>query len=101
MAIKSYMGVNIGTSEATVMTATVNTAIAGLQVINKLSTATTVTVTITRDTTVLTLVPAIEFPAKMPYDPLEGSKIFLNAGDIIKAVASQASAVDILVSVNE
>lgn len=101
MAFNSYLGTNIGTTETTVMTITTNTIIIGFQVINKLSSQTTVTATITRGSTVLTLIPAIQFPANMPYDPLEGSKVVLKSGDIVKVTASQANAVDLIISVNE
>tara|TARA_B100000989_G_scaffold297471_1_gene283336 strand:+ start:2764 stop:3102 length:339 start_codon:yes stop_codon:yes gene_type:complete len=97
---KSSISNNSG-SPTTITTANSDDAIIGIRCVNKSSSAVTVTVQITDSgSTTYNVISAAPVPVGGSLELIDGgSKIVMQTGDVLKAFADTASAVDVLTSI--
>jgi hypothetical protein len=95
----SYLNSAVGTSPATILTASATTALVGCQVANISGAAITVDVYITRSATNFYLIKGATIPVGGALALIGGDvKHFLLNGDALKCVSSAASSADFVTS---
>ena len=92
---------NNSASPTTITTSNSDDAIIGIRCVNKGTSAVTVTITITDSgSTVYNVIKGAPIPVGGSLELIDGgSKIVMQTGDILKAFADTASAVDVLTSI--
>ena len=96
----SYLNSSVGTSPATIFTASATTALVGMQCANISGAAITVDVYITRSATNYYLIKGATIPVGGALALIGGDvKHFVLNGDALKVVSSTASSVDFVTSV--
>ena len=96
----SYLNSSVGTSPATVFTASATTALVGMQCANISGAAITVDVYITRSATNYYLIKGATIPVGGALALIGGDvKHFVVSGDALKIASSAASSIDVLTSV--
>lgn len=96
----SYVNKSVGTSPATIFTASATTALVGLQAANITASPVTVDVYVTRSGTDYYLVKGATVPVGGALALIGGDvKHFVVTSDAVKIVSSAASSIDVLTSV--
>jgi hypothetical protein len=99
---KNYVNQNVGTSAATVVTASTATTVIGMTVANVSASAITVSVYVTISATNYYLVKDATVPVGGSLVPIGGDqKLVLENGDALKVVSSAATSADVIASVLE
>lgn len=99
---KNYVNQAVGTSEATVVTATTATTVIGMSVANVSASPITVSVSIVVSATPYFIVKDAVIPVGGALVPIGGDqKLVLETGDALKVVSSAASSADVIASVLE
>lgn len=99
---KNYPSAAVGTSAATIVTATASTTVIGMTIANILATPITVSVYVTTGGSNYYIVKDATVPAGGALVPIGGDqKLALAIGDALKVVSSDASSADVIVSVLE
>lgn len=99
---KNYVNQNVGTSAATVVTASTATTVIGMTVANVSASPITVSVYVTISATNYYLVKDATVPVGGALVPIGGDqKLVLENGDALKVVSSAATSADVIASVLE
>lgn len=99
---KNYVNQNVGTSAATVVTASTATTVIGMTIANVSASPITVDVYVTISATNYYLVKAAVIPVGGALVPIGGDqKLVLENGDALKVVSSAATSADVICSVLE
>lgn len=99
---KNYPSQAVGTSAATIVTASTSTTVIGMTVANIVTSPITVSVYVTTGGNDYYLVKSATVPVGGALVPVGGDqKLVLETGDALKVVSSAATSADVLVSVLE
>ena len=100
MAVFSNLKVNdVGTTAVTLTTAVQPTVIAGCNMANTTGSTNSISLYIQSGSETYYIVKGKSVDGGNSFDAITGNKIFLEAGDALKAVAGTANAFDIVVSI--
>lgn len=95
----SYVNKDVGTSAATVVTASGQTTVIGMTIANTTTSPITVDVYVTRSAVNYYVIKSATVPVGGSLVPIGGDqKLVLVSGDVLKAVSSAASSADIITS---
>lgn len=89
---------SVGTTAVTLITATEETVISGCSIANTHSSTTSISVYIENNAEQYYLVKNRQVDGGHNFEAISGNKIFLMAGDTLKAVSSTEAAFDIVIS---
>lgn len=100
MAAFSNLKVNgVGTTPVTITSATQPTVIAGCMLANVMGSTNIISLYIENGSEIYYILKGKSVDGGNSFDAITGNKIFLEAGDALKAVAGSADAFDIVVSI--
>jgi hypothetical protein len=88
----------VGTTPVTLIDAEVPTIISGCSVANRHGSTTSVSLYVENDNEIYYIVKSRAVDGGHNFEAVSGNKIFLQAGDLLKAVGSTTDSFDILVS---
>jgi len=89
----------VGTTPVTLVDAEAATVVAGCSIANRHGSTTSVSLYVENATEIYYISKDRSIDGGHNFEAISGNKIFLQAGDVLKAVAASADAFDIIVSV--
>jgi hypothetical protein len=89
----------VGTTPVTLVDAEVATVISGCSVANRHGSTTSVSLYIENNSEIFYVIKDRSVDGGHSFEAISGNKIFLQAGDVLKAIAASANSFDIIVSV--
>jgi hypothetical protein len=89
----------VGTTPVTLVDAQLATVVAGCSIANRHGSTTSVSLYVENATEIYYISKDRSIDGGHNFEAISGNKIFLQAGDVLKAVAASADAFDIIVSV--
>lgn len=89
----------VGTTPVTLVDAQLATVVAGCSIANRHGSTTSVSLYVENATQIYYITKDRSVDGGHSFEAISGNKIFLQAGDVLKAVAASANSFDIIVSV--
>lgn len=89
----------VGTTPVTLVSASVPTVVAGCSIANRHGSTTSVSLYIENSSEIYYVTKDRSVDGGHNFEAISGNKIFLQSGDVLKAVAATAASFDVVVSV--